>query len=155
MPGPLSTWCFTLNGPVCLASYDCTNVILLPASHPLHAHHYFFIPATDSSYLCMFHHLLVTSKLILIALHMGQSLLVSLGISLLHCCSWEHVRHAMPSMPRCGRRQEPRSVLCSLVLFPVHGLHWLILYNWGYIAYAFPPLRHSHCPCYYCPLSSI
>ena len=50
---PLPTWCFTLNGPVCLASSDC-NVILLPASHPLPAHQLFkkFLPQIPDICVC-------------------------------------------------------------------------------------------------------
>lgn len=126
-----------------------TNVTLLPAPCLLHCQFLFFIPATDSWYLCMFHYLLVTAKLTLIALHIRPPLLVSLGINLLHSCSWEHVRHCLPSvwpvMPRCGPRSEEWSVLCSLI-FPVHGLYWIILYMWGthLICFSYPPDAHSH-----------
>lgn len=115
----------------------------------------FFIPATDSWYLCMFHYLLVTPELTLIALHIRPPLLVSLGINLLHSCSWEHVGHCLPSvwpvMPGCGPRYEEWSVLCSLI-FPVHGLYWITL-----ILYAFPTLQilsDTSLP-RYSPLSSI
>lgn len=121
----------------------------------------FFIPAIDSWYLRMFHYLLVTPKLTLIALHIRPPLLISLGINLLHSCSWEYVRHCLPSvwpaMPGCGPGYEEWSVLCSLI-FPVHGLYWIILCIWGthLICFSYSPdaLRHSHCPCY-SPLSSI
>lgn len=143
MPGPPPAWCFTLNGLICLAILMVLMLFSFQHPSPSWSSISLFIPAIDSWYLCMFQSLLVTPKLTLITLHRRQPLLVSLGINLLHYCSWEHVRLSLPSfwpsMHRGGPRCEEWPVLRSL-LFPVHGLHWIILYIWStYLA--FPTLQ--------------